>query len=430
MAPSRESWKRLDAQLYRPHAVAAHRSSSKAGALLVDRCGTRGDRSSHFRFTPEAATTAGPLLFDPVCAVSILVASATFGRTRRSGDVRFRHLLILLGIVAAPLLGAVAASARPALPVVEANWRLVTRGLLAAANDDLYVALVHGRQLTLIDDRVNTRRVILRIPQSCDLAAPGNPTVLLLGRPWLMLACGPEPYGPSTTYLIFNIDAGRWGEFHISSQCRGVCVTVAVGRYWVKVLSDEGQMQYPPADYYLQNLQTGQWERDPATPNGQVFDDLNGQNPTQPLCPPLVYPQSFGARSSSLGSITFLGPFALTVGTPAYPANTRFNLRRCGSALNRSIQAGVGAPLGSSRAVIAGPFRNGFHGLFLPTLRRFVLRPPPNPRAKPTRLIAVTRRKVYVEVQQTTAPFGAGTLWVATLPTEAQLKPKRHKERK
>lgn len=337
--------------------------------------------------------------------------------------MRFHRLLILLGIAGALGFGAVAASARPALPVVKAKWQLVTRGILAAANDDRYLALVHGGQLTLIDERTSTRRAILQVPQNC-----GSP---LLGQPWLILACtASSPFPPRYTYLIYNIDTARWDGLQISSQCLPICTMVAVGRYWVKLVSTEDDFSpYPPADYYLQNLQTGQWERDPATPNGRVFDDLNALNPAQPLCPPLRYPLSWtaeGGRSYTLGSITFLGPFALTAGTPTQGSVTRFNLRRCGSRLNRPIQTGTGTALASARAVISGPIKNRFHGQLLPTLRQFILRPPRHPSDEPMELVAVTRRNVYVE--GATAPW-ASNLWVAKLPTEAQLKPKRKKRK-
>ena len=44
---------------------------------------------------------------------------------------------------------------------------------------------------------------------------------------------------------------------------------VAVGRYWVKIVSDVGEADgYPVDDYYVQHIATGQFEPDPATPGG------------------------------------------------------------------------------------------------------------------------------------------------------------------
>ncbi len=44
---------------------------------------------------------------------------------------------------------------------------------------------------------------------------------------------------------------------------------VAVGRYWVKIVSDVGEADgYPVDDYYLPHIATGQFESDPATPGG------------------------------------------------------------------------------------------------------------------------------------------------------------------
>lgn len=81
-----------------------------------------------------------------------------------------------------------------------------------------------------------------------------------------MVTC-PGVAGLAATYQLYNPSNGSWTPFQTSPQCNGGCEPVGVGRYWLKVVSDEGEPDgYPVADYYLPNITTGQVDPDPATP--------------------------------------------------------------------------------------------------------------------------------------------------------------------
>jgi hypothetical protein len=184
----------------------------------------------------------------------------------------------------------------------------------------------------------------------------------------------------------------------------------------VKIMTDEGIPERPPADYYLQNIATGQFEPDPATPGGTVFDDLSAPSGSAPLCPPLqypsVYPYDYGPY---LGAVMFYGQFALTFGQklqgPAYPSNQTWRLRRCRSNLNQvigDITNPGGTPVASSRAVVMTRDRITLHGWFLPSLRRFTIR---TALRDYVNLVAVTDRTIYIR----TANYGQ--FWAANLPS-------------
>jgi hypothetical protein len=231
-----------------------------------------------------------------------------------------------------------------------------------------------------------------------------------------MVTC-PGVAGLAATYQLYNLSDGSWAPFQISSQCRGFCGPVAVGRYWVKIVSDEGSPAgYPFYDYYLQNIATGQFERDPATPGGTVFDDLSAPSGSVPLCRPLQYPSVFPREGPFLGQLTFYGQFAVTFGqelegSPAYPGAGTSSLRRCGSKLNLVIGADGYTPVASSRAVVTTRDDITFHGLFLPSLRRFTIRLPVSLQGDAS-LLAVTDRTIYVGKFD-----GPAQLWAATLPS-------------
>ena len=325
---------------------------------------------------------------------------------------------VLAVFVAAPLASATARKSSPGLSKVK--WRLVVRSGLGGAiggagvvANDRYAAFVHGSvylpdQLTLIDEQTGSRR---------QLSGPdcASPVPMTFGGPWLMVTC-PGVAGLAATYQLYNLSDGSWAPFQISSQCRGFCGPVAVGRYWVKIVSDEGSPAgYPFSDYYLQNIATGQFERDPATPGGTVFDDLSASSGSVPLCPPLQYPSVFPREGPFLGQLTFYGQFAMTFGqelegSPAYPGVETSSLRRCGSKLNLVISADGHTPVASSRAVVTTRDDITFHGLFLPSLRRFTIRLPLSLQGDPS-LLAVTDRTIYIGTF-----YGPAQLWAATVP--------------
>jgi hypothetical protein len=280
----------------------------------------------------------------------------------------------------------------------------------------------------LIDEQTSRRRRLLFPP--CEKSPGLGP---LLGGPWLAIGCS-----------LYNLNSGRWTAVRVSSQCVGSCNVVGVGRYWVKIVTDEGQAVYGPTDYYLQNIRTGQFERDPATPGGTVLDDLNAPSGSRPLCSPLRYPSFNEGRSGiSLGSIAFFGQFVLTFGSE--PQGDVYRLRRCRSNLNRLVSSTsdtdsgfpppqlTSSPMASPRALILGSAGYALHGLLLPSMRRFTIpictpNDPPNDRncvrfpirpnyIYPSVPVAVTDQTIYVFRQAYQHP----ELWAAALPTPKQL---------
>jgi hypothetical protein len=330
---------------------------------------------------------------------------------------------VLAVLLVAPI--ASAAASKPSQPLLlKVKWRrLVFRsgepgGMVPAT--DRYVAFFDWATpgpLLLIDEQTGRRK---------QLSGPdcANPFAIAFGGPWLLVTCPGTPLVPATyPYQLYNLTNGQWTPFQVSPQfqaspqCTGDCVPVAVGRYWVKMVTDEGILERPPADYYLQNIATGRFEPDPATPGGTVFDDLSAPSGAAPLCPPLrypsVYPYDYGAY---LGAVMFYGPFAWTFGQklqgPGNPGNQTWRLRRCRSNLNLVIgdtsnPSGT-KPVASSRAVVMTRDGITLHGWFLPSLRRFAIRTALRDYVDP---VAVTDRTIYIR----TANYGQ--LWAATLPS-------------
>jgi hypothetical protein len=352
--------------------------------------------------------------------------------------VRLALVVAGLAVLAAASPGSAAAAKSPKPAVYKPKWHLVTQTALASIEPvlatDRYVAIFPYRGRPLLIDEQTGRRKMLSLP-ACPPPTYARPDFdAAFGGPWLSIG------GCS----LYDLNAGRWVSFQVSSQCRGSCVPVAFGRYWVKVVSDEGvgatDPQDAPSDYYLQNIRTGQFERDPATPGGTVFDDLNASSGSTPLCPPLSYPSVTGRAGTFLGSIGFYDQFALTFGGRD-PQSNVYRLRRCGSRLNLLLSNTATnafptppdfAPVASSRAVIWSADGYTLRGWLLPSMRRFTI-PICNPNDTPNdphcvrfpiqpkyiyevMPVAVTDRTIYA-IREADHP----QLWSAPLPTPKQL---------
>jgi hypothetical protein len=358
------------------------------------------------------------------------VVGRCLGR-RRVGRGRHSRAGFWLAVAALALLlvapTASASGKTPAKPaLLKLKWRLVTRtdpgGLGAVAASDRYVAVVHGvygraAHLMLIDDQT-ARREALSPPDCPKLQAYVSP---MFGGPWLLVTCSPVNSSPPT-YELYNLNTGRWTPFRVFSQCLAGCQAVDVGRYWVKFVNNEGIFTYGPSDYYLQSISTGQVERDPAAPGGTIFDDLNAPSGSEPLCRPLRYPSRgdpHGGPVRYLGALSFHGQFALTspyYSNDASAGTSPYRLRRCGSQLHQFIWNGYEThppisprPVASSRAVVTTEDGLTLHGWYLPSLRRFTIRPALNNYVQP---VALTKRTIYVS----TAARYHDRVWAATLP--------------
>ena len=307
---------------------------------------------------------------------------------------------------------------------IDPNWRVVRSGFNYVAADDRYVAIepppAEPDSLTLIDVQTGTQQTLS--PPACRNPWYGYDDVLFGGH-WMLVLCGEEPGTVSgtfrSTYDLYDLRSGQWSAFRISPQCQGQCDAVDIGSYWVKVRTDDGVADnYPPSDYDLQNIATGQIEHDDAQPGGRVLDDLNTSSGSAPLCSPLRYPSVSDVHSFSpyLGSISFSGRIALTFGQDESNGGY-YRLRRCGSNLNLSLaQANDFAPPGiSSSAVIWTPDGDTLDGRWLPSLQQFELSSPvathPHTCAGgDVTSIALTTRRIYVTLCL------QPDVWTATLP--------------
>jgi hypothetical protein len=335
------------------------------------------------------------------------------GRAQLRGSIFSLAILALLavGLVDAPF----AAAKQSSGPVVlQPKWTLVALSLgESTATSDRYVAKFDGQRLTLTDQQTGRRTTL--VPPNCP-STSSSP--LLFGGPWLMVGCD-----------LYNLNSRQWTSFQISSQCPGAdgCTVVGVGRYWVKIMSNNYDGPYDFYDFYLQNISTGQFVHDPSSPGGTVFDDSNAPSGSSPLCPPLRYPTGQGPHGvSELGGLSFYGPgpnqYALTHEGPETVNGTN-RLRRCHSNLNLVLpndSYGGAQPMATSDAVI-DESQDGFafHGWALPSLRRFTIRwPRLLSCGEPVVLGALTKRTIYVGVD--------GRVYAAPIPTARDLAHRDH----
>jgi len=208
------------------------------------------------------------------------------------------------------------------------------------------------RELTLIDEQTHQQRTLT--PSNCFINTPGDQ--VQLDGPWLIVGCGVLDT-PGFTYRLYDISRGQWTPFAISAQCPGYCRVVSIGRYWVKILSNQQVEFYEPDVPYLQNIQTGSLIPDAISPGGRTYDDLNSPTGSSRLCSPLRYPTYYPSHyPPQAGSLVFYGQFALVTDEQVSAIDQRTILRRCHSQLKIRIPTTGGASvLASSGAVMAGP---------------------------------------------------------------------------
>jgi len=335
---------------------------------------------------------------------------------------RIVRLVVLAGCLAGAVVSsalapapAVAASQRPPL-VLHLQWRIVTRQLNAIATSDRYLALLtypnpnapyDSGSVILRDQFTNTHRRVA-LPSACQ----PNRAPVGFGGPYLVVSCF------DAAHWLYNLKNDRWVP--VTSNCPADCNFVGVGRYWLKFVSNEnpGCLAHCAQVYFLQNLQSGQVEPDPATPGGTTVDDLNSPSGTKPLCAPLRYPTyrntDIAAPGAEPGSLEFSGKFAIaTTGTGASGPGDVFHLERCGSRLAVRLGAsGNGIPpFLTSRAIAylaspTTPTNNMVQGFYLKGLRAFRAALPKA--AAGVAVAGLTDRTIYVRSQN-------GTLWAANV---------------
>jgi hypothetical protein len=224
---------------------------------------------------------------------------------------------------------------------------------------------------TLIDEQTGTRTSVSYPGCHLDEFNTWN----LLGGPWLMLSCDRAGQWDGG-FELYNLYTGEWRAVvpdpTISSFDCGMppyCgVTIAgFGAHWIEWQTIP--CRYCTPTYQFQNIDTGQVQSLPDwRPGGRTIPDLDSPSLARPLCPPLTVPAGVAPLSGGPppGVLTFYGSFAI-VGNV---------LERCGSRLKLAIgNHNYPAVHANSRAVVwaQGPKSGRLDGLFLPSLRHFVI---------------------------------------------------------
>jgi hypothetical protein len=325
--------------------------------------------------------------------------------------------------------------------VLHLKWRRVAAGPNIVSTSDRYVAIQTcpgspsfcTPQLSVLDEQTG-RRQMVAVPSSCgpDFAPDG------FGGPYLAVRC------TGASHWLYSLNSQQWVS--VSPKCPGDCNFVGVGSYWLKFDSNEnpGCSEHCANTYFLQSIETGQIEPDPAKPGGRTLDDLNAPSGAAPLCAPLRYPTSDNAAAGrqELGGLQFAGPFALAswdVYSIREGLITLYQLDRCGSRGVFGIQNASPhyPPFISSRAVVSLGLRqvrctkhpyglactNQYYvsGVYLHGLRQFTASLPTTtvPQyAWPGEVVGLTRRTIYVD-----APSPDGTLWAANPSTTTDIAP-------
>ena len=146
---------------------------------------------------------------------------------------------------------------------------------------------------------------------------------------------------------------------------------VGFGAHWIEWA--QVPCRYCSAAYLFQNIDTGQVRSLPGwRPGGRIIPDLDSQSLAQPLCPPLTVPAGVPPPLGGPppGALSLYGSFAI-----ASPGAGGDVLERCGSRLKLAVGSHDG-PLGATSHAIVwadSPTGRRLHGLFLPSLRRFVI---------------------------------------------------------
>jgi hypothetical protein len=291
-----------------------------------------------------------------------------------------RSAVVLLSVLAT--LGGVSAVAsahkqKPRPLVLHPRFHVVGSALTVSTDGPFALLRTYGFDAsgTLIDERTGTRTSVSY--PGCFL--PEFNTWDLFGGPWLMLSCdraGQYDGG----FELYNLYTGEWRAV-VPNPPEDVCtmpdycgVTVAgFGAHWIEW--QQVPCRYCGANYLFQNIDTGQVRSLPGwRSGGRIIPNLDSQSLAQQVCRPLTVPRGeppiLGGRPEP-GALSFYGSFAI-VGDV---------LERCGSRLKLAIgnrnYPGVWA---NSRAVVwtQGPNSRRLDGLFLPSLRRFVIATTPS----------------------------------------------------
>lgn len=320
-------------------------------------------------------------------------SSATLVRVMRW--VTFLRLAVLAG--AAVWIGlfaatgnAVARSHKHAAPkplVLHLKFHRSASRYDSLSSDGRYVFILTTRSArtptgpsgTVIDERTGKRTPVVA-PSDC----PSYSEPFLQG-PWLVFDCHPP-----TQVELYRISDGTWrtvtlppGGEVLGCGSRLGCeatpcspggfdcdvVSDAFGAAWIRWSWSCGHCD--GTVFTFQNIQTGELRRDPRTQS--TLADLDSPQLARAVCSPLRVPKS----GASFGRLVPDGSFALAQGVQ--PVSWVY-LERCGTHLHVRLAMGDLGTITISPSIFATPhvvlWQTGLRqlsGLFLPSLRRFVL---------------------------------------------------------
>ncbi len=331
------------------------------------------------------------------------------------------------------------ASERSRRPVVlHLHWHLVATGVVQAAANERYVALVEGPstgpyQLELINRSAGTKTELSPPGCSADGSKP-PPSNPIFGGPWLALSCNGAPYSID----LYRLASGRWTtvaqpvSFCGPPNSDGCLPVTAVGARWLKF-----PYIYPGGDahnsgaYELQNIATGAVKANQRKAGSRFYDDLNAPSGVGRLCPGLRYPAEQGLGSSyprqAATDLMLYGSFAVASfdSYTYYQPKPPYRLYACHTRLDLPINTPFPPTLlADSHAVIwpaAGPTRYPLRGVVLPSLRRVVI-------AVPRTVAQVGTPGHGGYAQEAPAALGGrtiylqtgDTLWAADLPSRVR----------
>jgi hypothetical protein len=302
-------------------------------------------------------------------------------------------VLVALGCASA---AASAHQRKPAPLVLHPRFHVVGSGPAGVYIDGPYVLLLtpaanFEASGTLIDEQTGTQTSI-SYPECYLPELNWDP----LGGPWLMLSCnraGQGLFGGGGGFELYNLYTGAWhavvpdpGIISYGNGCSagppycGVAVA-GFGGDWIEWAE---HCRYCSDTYLFQNIDTGVVQSLPGWQvGGRVIPDLSSPFLAQTLCAPLTVPAGLPPVPSAtpqVGAVSFYGSFAI-----ASSAGLEV-LERCGSRLKLAVgsydaRLSHEEPLAAnSHAIVWAESANSrrLDGLFLPSLRRFVIATSPS----------------------------------------------------
>ena len=139
---------------------------------------------------------------------------------------------------------------------------------------------------------------------------------------------------------------------------------LAIGSDWIEYDRNCDEVHSCPT-YLFQSLQTGVVKSDPT--RAHKIADLNSPTLARRVCPPVQVPNTSNVPTSRL---VLDGRFAIATGVHGV------FLEHCGTRLHRAIDPNPGPVGASSKAVIWQTTGRKLAGLFLQSLRPFVIKAP------------------------------------------------------